>query len=204
MSKNSDRLIRKEHYITSPFGAFRTNGTHNGVDYGVNMLDNVMCYFPCDMEILRIGIDRYGGTFMYALSRKLSKVVLFYHNQTFDFKVGEQVRRGQEVGLVGNRGKQPMGIHQHFSLIRYNSRSLKYYSADYLDYERYVFPITDYDRVQAKYGFNDETMAYLNKYLYNEELFIIMLKDSGYQRYSLLTVEYILDYEYGVDVFDKL
>ena len=202
--KNSERLIKKQHYITSPFGDIRRYSVHNGTDYGVYRLKGIECYSPCDMEILKIGLDRYGGTFMYTLSRELNKVALFYHCEKFDFQAGDILKRGQFVGIISNKGKQPMGIHLHFSWIEYDYKSLYYYSANYLDFEKYTFPFTDYDRVQSKYDFNDETMTHLNKYLYNSEMFVIMLKDSNKQVYALKTIKHILEYQYGEVILNRL
>lgn len=59
-----------------------------------------------------------------------------------------------------------------------------------------------YDKVQAKFGFNDATMAYLEAYKYSDALFTKML--SGQCEFEKETTSYILAYKYGKEVFEKL
>jgi len=63
----------------------------------------------------------------------------------------------------------------------------------------------NYYKVQSKYGFDDNTMSYLEAYQYADSLFMLMLQeDKNEQKYQLNTVLYILGYQYGKEVFEKL
>ena len=62
----------------------------------------------------------------------------------------------------------------------------------------------NYYAVQKKYGFSDDTMEYLEHYRWADSLFAMMLQDSNLQKYQLNTIDYILEYEYGKDVFTRL
>lgn len=62
-----------------------------------------------------------------------------------------------------------------------------------------------YYKVKNKYGFDDNTMTYLEAYQYSDSLFDLMLQeDKNLQKYQLNTIVYILDYMYGKEVFKKL
>nr|WP_315021877.1 C39 family peptidase [uncultured Aminipila sp.] len=63
----------------------------------------------------------------------------------------------------------------------------------------------NYYKVKEKYSFNDTTMAYLEAYQYADSLFALMLQeDKNLQKYQLNTILYILDYQYGKQIFQKL
>lgn len=62
----------------------------------------------------------------------------------------------------------------------------------------------NYYAVQKKYGFSYPTMEYLEHYRWADSLFAIMLQDAAVQKYQLNTISYILDYEYGKAVFERL
>ena len=63
---------------------------------------------------------------------------------------------------------------------------------------------TNYHEVQKKYEFSDSTMEYLGNYKWADSLFTMMLQDKTNQKYQLNTINYILKYEYGKAVFDRL
>lgn len=63
---------------------------------------------------------------------------------------------------------------------------------------------TNYYAVQKKYGFSDVTMEYLENYRWADSLFAIMLQDKGVQKYQLNTINYILSYQYGSEIFERL
>lgn len=63
----------------------------------------------------------------------------------------------------------------------------------------------NYNKIQAKYGFDIKTMEYLESYQYADSLFALMLQDNkNLHKYQLNTILYILDYQYGKQVFEKL
>ncbi|WP_051280668.1 M23 family metallopeptidase [Anaerovorax odorimutans] len=207
---NSDKLLKAAHYITSPFG-YRINPVtgkhegHNGVDYGTSG-KKVPCYAVADGIVRKVSQDRYGGNFCYVEYPSLNHYGLYYHLTSFSVKAGQTVKEGQQIGITGTTG-QSTGVHLHFSWIESNSKSMQYYNATYEDFESYSFPKThseNYKKVQAKYGFNDNTMAYLEQYKYAEDLFKEMLESSNSQDYQLNTINYISAYKYGKEVFEKL
>lgn len=62
----------------------------------------------------------------------------------------------------------------------------------------------NYYAVQKKYGFSDGTMEYLENYRWADSLFAMMLQDKNNQKYQLNTIDYILEYDYGEEVFEKI
>lgn len=139
---NGDKLLKTPHYITSPFGLRENPVTkksegHNGTDYGTNHI-SVPCYGVENGKVLRVGKDRYGARFVYVLFPRLNKVGLYYHVEPY-VKTGQSVDSTTKVGMVVKSG-QSTGIHLHFSWIEYNENSMKYYGANYINFETYVFP----------------------------------------------------------------
>lgn len=62
----------------------------------------------------------------------------------------------------------------------------------------------NYYKVQKTYGFDDITMQYLEAYQYSDSLFALMLQDKSSQKYQLNTINYLLEYKYGKELFIKL
>ena len=62
----------------------------------------------------------------------------------------------------------------------------------------------NYHAVQEKYGFSYPTMEYLEHYRWADSLFAMMLQDAAAQKYQLNTIDYILEYEYGKEIFERL
>lgn len=62
----------------------------------------------------------------------------------------------------------------------------------------------NYYTVQKTYGFDDITMQYLEAYRYSDSLLALMLQDKNSQKYQLNTINYLLEYKYGKELFIKL
>ena len=69
----------------------------------------------------------------------LARVGLYYHLDSISVKSGQSVTADTQIGIVGNTGLST-GIHLHISWILLNNKALVYNSADYEDYEKYIFP----------------------------------------------------------------
>lgn len=204
---NGDKLIKAPHYITSPFG-YRVNPVtkkpegHNGNDYGTNG-KKVPCYAVDEGTVLKVSQDRFGANFVYVRYPKLSHVGLYYHLDSVSVKAGQKVTSNTQIGIVGTTG-QSTGVHLHFSWIKDNANAMKYYQAEYKDFEKYTFTqhSDNYNKVQSKFGFSDNTMTYLQAYKYAELLFTKML--NGETEFQKETKDYILAYKYGKEIFKKL
>lgn len=139
---NGDKLIKSPHYITSPFG-YRTNPVtkkpegHNGNDYGTNG-KKIPCYAVDDGIVLKVSQDRFGANFVYVKYPKFNHLGLYYHLDSVSVKIGQKVTSSTQIGIVGTTG-QSTGIHLHFSWIKDNANAMKYYQADYEDFEKYIF-----------------------------------------------------------------
>ena len=110
---------------------------HNGTDYATYG-HKVPCYAVADGVVRRTSKDQYGALFVYVEFAALQRVGLYYHLDKISVKVSQKVTANTKIGIVGQTGRTT-GIHLHFSWILLNSRSLKYYEADYEDYEKYTF-----------------------------------------------------------------
>lgn len=204
---NSNLLIRGEHYVTDGFG-YRLNPVtgkpegHNGTDYGTNR-KKIPCYAIGSGIVLRVGVDKYGANFVYVKFTKQRKVGLYYHLDKVSVKKGQAVTKDTQIGIIGDTG-QSTAVHLHFSLIEDNERAMLYYKADYINFETYtmVCENENAEKVKAKFGFDDETINYLEAYKDAEQLLAKMLLPDQY--YSLKAIKYILCYKYGKELFLKL
>lgn len=151
---NAERLLGKAKYrISSPFGLrvhpiTKEIEGHNGTDYSTYG-QNVPCYAPADGKVLKVSMDQYGGKFVYVVFPKLNRVGLYYHLDQITVKVNKVVKKGDQIGIVGTTGRST-GIHLHFSWIKWNDAALKYYYADYEDFEKYKFPDEEEDEEDMK------------------------------------------------------
>ena len=170
---NAEKLLHlAPWYISSPFGwrAHPITGEghgHNGTDYATYK-KKVPCFAVDDGIVKRTSKDRYGALFVYVEFTALHRVGLYYHLDKISVKVGQKVTADTQIGIVGDTGRTT-GIHLHFSWIKLNSRSLKYYEADYEDYEKYVFE-------EEKSKMIYQTVKELPKYLQHD---IQELVDTG-------------------------
>lgn len=208
---NIERLIKNVQYkISSPFGyrihpfTKKPEG-HNGTDIATYH-KKVPCYAVTDGIIRKTLQDRFGANVVYVEFPKLNHYGMYYHLDRIDVKVGQKVTKDTQIGIVGTTG-QSTGVHLHFSWIKSNSNAMRYYKADYEDFEKYSFPqehSENYINVQQKYGFDDNTMNYLEDYEYAESLFGKMLLPKEQQTYQLNTITFLLKYKFGKEIFEKL
>ena len=122
-------------YITSPFG-YRTHpiygGTrfHYGVDIGASGGSDIVA--PGNGEITYSGwYGSYGNCVIMDLGYDANGSrwqMLFAHQQRLIVSVGQQVKRGERIGVVGTTGAST-GNHLHFEVI---IDSVKYNALDYV------------------------------------------------------------------------
>lgn len=104
-------------YITSGFG-YRTDpfrgGTahHKGLDFDANIGDPV--YAAADGVVSFAGIQSGYGK-VIKVDHGNGYVTLYAHNSGFTAKVGDLVRRGQQIAKAGNTGRST-GPHVHFEV----------------------------------------------------------------------------------------
>ena len=107
-------------YITSGFG-FRTQPTagaptnHKGIDIGAAL--NSVIVAACDGTVIASGpASGYGNWIKINHNEKFPGVVTIYgHMKTLYAKVGDTVKAGQTIALVGNEGIST-GPHLHFQV----------------------------------------------------------------------------------------
>jgi len=192
-------------------GRYKVTQVYKGVYHqGIDLvgLDSKTIYVPIDGVIIRANTDTYydGGMGNYVkLQDSLGRYHLFAHLSEFKVHIGQVAPKGTPIGVEGDTGHS-FGSHCHYEM-RDNL-----YSSSFLDVAQIMgipneigtYISSNKDLVQVKYGFNDETMRHLDDYDYPNDLFLMMLKPSNEQHYQLNTINYILKYRFGIEVFNKL
>lgn len=108
----------KKARLTGTFG-YRTVGGkrewHQGVDIGST--GKVPIYSAADGTVVRVGvIDTYGNVVIlrHTINNKRMDT-LYAHLDSYSVKVGENVKQGQQIAIMGNTGNA-IGIHLHFEI----------------------------------------------------------------------------------------
>lgn len=109
--------------VTSPYGWRVLNGAndfHNGVDLvGV---DDITVICPADGECIMSGYGTECGNQMQIYTT--SGVTLFLcHLKTRYVNVGDKIKQGQPVGVMGATGTKCFGAHLHFGVYRGKGRN---------------------------------------------------------------------------------
>ncbi|NQT65498.1 MAG: M23 family metallopeptidase [FCB group bacterium] len=89
---------------------------HNGLDIG-NIV-GTQIYAVADGKVSSTGQQKYFGKFI-GISHKFGYQTNFAHLHKIYVKKGEEVKRGQIIGEMGNSGRST-GSHLHFEVLRYN------------------------------------------------------------------------------------
>lgn len=120
--------------MTSPFGYRILNGIldyHNGVDLvGIDDTTVVSCL---DGEVI---LSAYGTECGHQIEvyTKSGKTMFFCHLKSRFVKVGETVKKGQALGIMGGTGTKCFGEHLHFGLYEGKGRQGKLLNAqDFLN-----------------------------------------------------------------------
>ncbi len=145
MSKNGKLLFRNyDPYITSPFG-YRINpvsgvrALHAGVDYGTND-KNIPTYGIDNGVVVKTGFQKALGNYVYVNYPKLNHGALYQHLDSIKVSKGEKVTKDTVIGITGATG-EVTGIHLHFGWFPSSDVNKDWYSINFEDYEKYVFPM---------------------------------------------------------------
>ena len=108
-TSSGDEMLPVNAPISSPFGR-RASGMHLGTDFAVPIGTPVRA--PQDGVILKTGSDNMNGIFVQIDSNGTIHSLL--HLSKSKVTTGQQVQKGQVVGLSGNTGHST-GPHLHWS-----------------------------------------------------------------------------------------
>lgn len=120
LSKTPSMMPVSEGYISSEFGIRRDPFTkalkrHNGIDIVAPYGDRV--YASADGVITDASYNRdYGNKITIAHADGFAST--YAHLSAIHVRKGDNVSRGQVVGLVGNTGGRCKGTHMHFEIIK--------------------------------------------------------------------------------------
>ena len=110
-----------EPYMVSGFGNRRTynNGVfsnyHSGVDFGVYTADNINIYASADGTVLFADLLPIHGNFT-VIDHGWGVYTSYSHQSQLLVTAGQQVKRGDLIGLIGNTGRS-VGPHLHWEVI---------------------------------------------------------------------------------------
>ena len=110
-----------EPYMVSGFGNRRTynNGVfsnyHSGVDFGVYTADNINIYASADGTVLFADLLPIHGNFT-VIDHGWGGYTSYSHQSQLLVTAGQQVKRGDLIGLIGNTGRS-VGPHLHWEVI---------------------------------------------------------------------------------------
>ena len=102
--------------ITSPFG-FRTfdNSFHRGIDFGTGA-HNLPIFAAESGEVIFVGYGIAEGNWII-IDHGDGLYTMYMHNYANFVEVGQEVHRGQQIGLTGTTGNST-GNHLHFQVER--------------------------------------------------------------------------------------
>lgn len=108
---------QKRIVLTSPFGP-RNGGFHYGIDMDLGDGTEILASQAGTVEFAAYGTDGsgfggYGNTIV--INHHNGFWTLYGHLSKIHVKVGQQVQRGQVIGIIGNTGDS-RGTHLHFEI----------------------------------------------------------------------------------------
>ncbi len=110
-----------EPYIVSGFGNRRTynNGVfsnyHSGIDFGVYTADNINIYAAADGTVLFADLLPIHGNYT-VIDHGWGVYTSYSHQSQLLVTPGQEVKRGDLIGLIGNTGRS-VGPHLHWEVI---------------------------------------------------------------------------------------
>lgn len=124
--------------VTQWYGCTVYQCPHGGIDFGAR-LNKVISIG--DGTIVKVGYDKYGGECnqggnFVIIKHTNGMYSLYFHLKKYLVKVGDNVKRGEQIGISGNSGKancQPLGYHLHFELRKGLASSTHVNPVEYID-----------------------------------------------------------------------
>lgn len=176
--------------ISSPFGTRKILNMeyHNGIDI-VPLIngkegDNIYSTNDGIVRVSKIDSDGYG---YYIVIEHSNFCTLYAHLQKLELSVGQSVKAGQIIGRMGNTGLST-GAHLHFeirnciyAIFWERDRSNgKYIHA--IDPQSFLINSpnnlkTNREKVQEYFGFDNNTMNFLDKHPFYNDLYRKLSKD---------------------------
>lgn len=192
-------------------GKYKITQIYKGVAHqGVDLvgISSKRIYAPVSGKVIAAEYDTYpdGGMGLYVKILGDDKLYHLMAHLSAVYAIANQiVKEGQYIGDEGNTGHS-FGSHCHYEIRKTQL------SSSFIDVCKYIgipneegtYMSSDKEAVKLKYGFSDSTMDYLNKHPYPASLFNMMLRPANEQHYQIGTINYILKYEYGKQIFEKL
>jgi murein DD-endopeptidase MepM/ murein hydrolase activator NlpD len=113
------RKLKKKIQHLSGFGyrkhpVFKTRKMHTGIDFGARK--GTPIYATGDGKIVRVEYKRTGYGRNVVIDHGFGYKTLYGHMSKVQCKVGQKVKRGQVIGLVGNTGTST-SPHVHYEVI---------------------------------------------------------------------------------------
>jgi len=133
--------------ITGEFGTRKdpitgVSSYHYGVDFGWHNYQGEPVYAIIDSKVSYVGYDNSLGNYIVFTYDKENNTIIyrFFHlRDKPKFKIGETVKRGQQVGIMGTTGYST-GVHLHFEYwicpkgYKYRNEDKVKYAKNPLDY----------------------------------------------------------------------
>jgi murein DD-endopeptidase MepM/ murein hydrolase activator NlpD len=104
--------------LTKPVSGYETNGFdplqfHYGIDFAGKQGSPVSA--AADGNVIFAGWT-YDDGFMIILMHELGYTTAYKHNQSVVKNIGDVVKRGEIIALLGNTGEKSRGAHLHFEV----------------------------------------------------------------------------------------
>ena len=131
------RFPVNEIYVSQKF-----SNTHRGIDLGWFNNPNQVIYSACDGKVIDIQKQTSGGNVIHILYTNgitsLGYVCEYAHlkDNSIKVKIGEYVKKGQEIALMGKTGKNCKGNHLHFGI--YKGNYINYRVDKWIDPLKYI------------------------------------------------------------------
>ncbi len=119
--KNTPSIYPAYGRISDPYGwrihpITKQRTFHYGLDFG--NITGTHIYATADGVVRSTGKQKYFGKFI-AISHKFGYQTNYAHLYKMYVKKGDEVKRGQIIGEMGNSGRST-GTHLHYEVLRYN------------------------------------------------------------------------------------
>ncbi len=117
-NKNLKRISSYYGYRTDPF--YKVRKFHEGIDFSAPL--GTPIYAPGDGEVKQVKNSHRGYGNRLVIDHGFSYETVYAHMKSFGVKKGDEIKRGQIIGYVGNTGKST-APHLHYE-VRKNGRAV--------------------------------------------------------------------------------